>query len=130
MNQQALPFFESDKAATKYAIQASGKTVKEVAHALWPEKSVERAATDLNAALNDNRDEQLSTDEHAFIANLCGQFDWLYYIAHRCSHSRPVAQTPEDQKAQVEAAILETADRLEALMKSFRAIAPKSRARA
>lgn len=130
VNQQALPFFESDKAATKYAIQQSGKSPKDVAHALWPNKTVERAQTDLLNALNENRESQLSTDEHIFIANLCGQYDWLYFACHRCSHSRPVAQTPDEQKAQVEAAILETVDRMERLVKDFKAISPtKVRAR-
>lgn len=123
MSQQAMPFFESDKAATKYAIQASGKTPKEVAAALWPNKTVERAQTDLLNALNENRDSQLSTDEHIFIANYCGQFDWLYFSCHRCCHSRPVAQTPEDRKAQVEAAILETVDKMRALVKQFESVA-------
>lgn len=120
MNQQAMPFFESDKAATKYAIQASGRSPKEVASALWPNKTVERAQTDLLNALNENRESQLSTDEHIFIAKFCQQFDWLFFACHRCGHSRPMAQTPEDQQAQIQAAILETADRFEALMKRFR----------
>lgn len=121
-----MPFFESDKAATKYAIQASGKTNKQVASSLWPEKTVERAQTDLNNALNDNRDEQLSSDEHAFIANLCGQYDWLYYHAHKCRHSRPVLQTPEEVAAQVQEQLFQKADELEALLRQIRAVKLRS----
>lgn len=130
MSQRALPFFESDKAATKYAIQASGKTPKEVAAHIWPNKTVERAQTDLLNALNENRESQLSTDEHIAIANFTGQYDWLYFACHRCAHSQPTAQTPEDQKAQVEAAILETVDRFEVLVRQFKQLTPKGRARA
>lgn len=127
MNQQSLPFFESDKAATKYAIQASGKSPKEVAAALWPNKTIERAQTDLLNALNENRESQLSTDEHIFVANFCGQYDWLYFACHRCGHSRPVAQTPEDQKAQVEAAIVSAVEHFETLVKRFKELTPKGK---
>lgn len=130
MSQQAMPFFDSAKAATKYAIQASGKTAKEVAHALWPNKTIERAQTDLLNALNENRESELSTEEHLFIAMFCNQFDWLYYACHRAEHARPVRQSPEDQQAQIQAAILETADRFEALMKQFRQQVPSRPARA
>lgn len=117
MSQQDLPFFESDKAATKYAIQAAGKTIKEVGHALWPNKTVERAATDLNAALNENRTEQLSTDEHAFVANFCGRFDWLYYASHQCSHSRPEPIAPEDMRAKLQRDVISAVQHLDGIAK-------------
>lgn len=128
MSQQVLPFFDSDKAATKFAIQASGKAVKEVAAALWPNKTVERAQTDLLNALNDNRESQLSSEEHCFIANFCGQYDWLHYVAHRCSHSRPVRQTPAERSAQVQQVIEETLGRLEIVMREYRAMTPRGAA--
>ena len=127
MSQQTLPFFDSDKAATKYAIQASGKSTKQVAAALWPNKTMERAQTDLNNALNDNRGEQLSSDEHSFIANFCQQYDWLYYQSHKCRHSRPVLQTPEEVAAQVQEALFAKADELEALLRQIRAVNPRLR---
>lgn len=126
MTQQVLPFFDSDKAATKYAMQASGKTPKQVATALWPNKTVERAQTDLNNALNDNRGEQLSSDEHAFIANFCGRYDWLYYQAHKCRHSRPVLQTPEEISAQVQEALFQKAEEIEALLRQIRSMNPRN----
>lgn len=127
MSQAALPFFESDKAATKFAIQVSGKEPKAIAHALWPNKTVERAQTDLLNALNENRESQLSADEHIFIANFCGRFDWLYYVAHRCSHSRPTPQTPEDLTAQVQAALFQKADELRAILSQIESLKPKLR---
>lgn len=130
MTQQSLPFFESDKAATKYAIQSSGKTPKAVAHALWPNKTVDRAQTDLLNALNDGRDEQLSTDEHIFVATYCGQFDWLFYVCHRCAHSRPVAQSPEEVSAQLQAALFQKADELDSVIQQIRQMRPKPQMRA
>lgn len=123
--QSALPFFESDKAATKYAVQASGKTVKDVAHAIWPNKSIERAQTDLLNALNENRETQLSTDEHMAVARYCGQYDWLYYVCHRCSHSRPVPVTPADQAAELQAALFSKADELRAVLSQIEALKPR-----
>lgn len=128
MTQQALPFFESDKAATKYAIQASGKSVKGVAHALWPNKTMERAQTDLLTALNENRTEQLSTDEHIFIAEYCQQFDWLFYACHRCGHARPAAVTPSEQAAELQAALFSKTDELRALLNQVDLLKPKLRA--
>ena len=127
MTQQAMPFFESDKAATKYAIQASGKSMKDVAHVLWPMKTVERAQTDLLNALNDNRNEQLSTDEHISVARYCGQFDWLYYASHRCSHSRPMPVTPAEQAAVLQAALFDKAEELEKILAQVAQLKPKLR---
>lgn len=130
MNQQAMPFFDSDKAATRYAMSSSGKEPKEIAHALWPTKTVPRATTDLLNALNDGREEQLSSDEHAFIANYCKSYEWLYYHCHKLTHSRPVLQTPGEVQAQLQAALLEKAGELEHLLQDIRRYAPvKGRAR-
>lgn len=98
----ALPWFESSEAATKHAIQASGKNMKAVACALWPDKSQARAQSDLLNALNENRSERLTADQHIYIANFCGQYDWLYFVADQCSHSRPHAVAREDRKARLQ----------------------------
>lgn len=128
MTQAALPFFESDKAATKYAVQASGRAIKEVAAALWPNKTVERAQTDLLNALNENRESQLSTDEHIFIASYTGRYDWLYYACHRCQHSRPYQQTTDEIQAQLTAALFQKADELESVLRQVQQLRPKARA--
>lgn len=128
MTQQAMPFFDSDKAATKYAIQASGKAPKDVARVIWPSKTIERAQTDLLNALNENRETQLSTDEHMAIAQYTGQYDWLYYVCHRCSHSRPVPVTPTEQAAELQAALFSKAEELERILAQVVLLKPKLRA--
>lgn len=125
MSQSELPFFDSAEAATRHSIEASGKSLKEVASALWPDRNIEAARTLLANCLNENRPERLTCDQHAFVAIFCARFDWLYYVCHRAGHSQPTAQTPEDQKAQVEAAILETVDRFEVLVRQFKQLAPR-----
>ncbi|MCR9092351.1 MAG: hypothetical protein NXI11_13430 [Proteobacteria bacterium] len=99
--EHAMPWFESSEEATRHAIQASGKPLKAVAAALWPDKSPTRAYTDLANALNENRSERLTADQHIFIANHCGQFDWLYFAADQCCHSRPHAIAKEDREARL-----------------------------
>lgn len=130
MTQQSMPFFESDKAATKYAIQASGKSMKDVGHALWPNKTMERAQTDLLSALNENRAEQLSTDEHIFIAVYVGQFEWLHYACHRAMHSRPSPVSPSEQAAELQQALFDTAGQMRALLDRVDALKPRLRAAA
>ena len=111
--QSELPFFDSAEAATRHAIEASGKTLKEVAVALWPDKTNDAARTLLANCLNENRPERLTADQHAFIAAFCGRFDWLYYLCHKCSHSRPEPIAPEDQRARLQREFINSVDRLE-----------------
>lgn len=130
VNQQSMPFFESAEAATKHAIQASGKTVKQVASHLWPGKSVDAAQTRLANCLNDSREEKLTADEHASIAVFCNSFEFLHYLCHRLNHSQPVKQTPEDQAAQVQAAIVETAGQMKVLLGRFETLQNQQKLRA
>ena len=115
MNSQdhAMPWFESSEEATKHAIQVSGKPIKSVAAALWPDKSPTRAYTDLANALNENRSERLTADQHVFIANHCGQYDWLYFVADQCSHSRPHAIAKEDRQAMLQRRFIDAVKNLE-----------------
>ena len=122
MNQQSMPFFDSAEAATKHAIQSSGKSIKQVAAHLWPGKTLDAAQTRLANCLNDSRDEKLTADEHAAVAEFCDSYEWLYYIAHRLNHSRPVQQTPEEKASQVQAAIVQTANQMRALLNQFDAL--------
>jgi hypothetical protein len=116
MGQELMPFFESAEAATKHAIQASGKEIKDVASALWADKTVTRAQTDLLNALNENRAERLTADQHTFIANYCQRFEFLYYVAHRCSHARPAQVTPEARQAQQQESFRRLAGEMKALL--------------
>ena len=97
-----MPFFDCAEEATKEAIRKSGKPMKDVGKALWPDKSVEAAATAIRNALNENRDERLTSDQHMFIANYTGHYDWLHYCSHGCSHSRPEPVAPEDTRAKLQ----------------------------
>lgn len=125
MTQHTMAFFESAEAASKHAIQASGKSLKEVAAQLWPGKTVAAAQTHLANCLNDNRDEKLTTDEHIAIANFCDRFDWLYYSALQCSHSRPEPVTPEATATRLQAALFSKTDELRGLLAQIDMLKPK-----
>ena len=125
MTQHALPFFDSSEAATKYAIEASGKDPKDVAHALWPDKSPAAARTALLNALNENRAERLTADQHVFIANYCRRYDWLYFVAMQCSHSRPEHITPAEVAARLQQQLFAKTDELRGLLSQIEALKPK-----
>ena len=103
--QDVMPFFESAEAATRHAIEASGKDPKEVASALFPDKTVSAARTLLLNALNENRAERLTADQHIFVANTCKQYHWLYFAAFKCGHTRPEQITPEARTAKLQSAL-------------------------
>lgn len=130
MSQSALPFFDSAEEATKHAMQASGKNPKAVAAALWPEKSADAARTALLNALNPNRDERLTADQHLFIANYCGEFSFVQYICLKTSHAQPVLQTPTEHAARLQSALFAKTDELRGLLSQIEALKPRLQAAA
>lgn len=125
MSQSSLPFFESAEEATRHAIAVSGKAPKQVAGALWPDKSPASAHTALMNALNDNRSERLTFDQHLFVANYCGSYDVLRYAAHQCDHSQPVPQAPAEKASQLQALLFQQAAGMEDLLRQIKALQPK-----
>ncbi|MGB1561580.1 MAG: hypothetical protein ACPHN2_08795 [Sinimarinibacterium flocculans] len=128
MTQQRMPFFESAEDATRYAIAASGKAPKQIACALWPDKSPAAAHTALMNALNEGRSERLTFDQHLFIANFTGQYDVLRYAAHQCDHSQPVPQAPEEKAAQLQALLFQRAGELESVLASIKQLQARTAA--
>lgn len=128
MTAESFPFFDSSEAATRHAIEASGRDPKDVAHALWPDKNVAAARTALLNALNENRPERLTADQHAFVARYCQRYDWLYYVCYQLSHSRPVPQTAADQAAQIQTALFSKAEEMRGLLNQIELLKPKLRA--
>lgn len=120
--QTCLPFFESAENATRHAIEASGKTLKQVGCHIWPDKSADAARTALANALNEARAERLTADQHLAVAGFCDRYDFLYYSAHRCSHSQPSPVTPQAKAAELNAKLFEKADELEMLFREIKGI--------
>lgn len=118
-SQHAMPFYESAEDATQHAIRSSGKAPKAIASALWPSLAQASAYARLMNALNPDKAEKLTADEHAFIAEFCGQFDFLHYLAHRLSHSRPEPVAPEDQHARLQREFVAAVQHLSVLQKQL-----------
>ena len=120
-----MPIFDTAEAATKHAIHASGKTIKEVAGHLWPARTVPSAQTHLHNCLNETRDEKLTADEHIAIANFCKRFEWLHYCAFQCSHDRPAPVTPEHQAKELQTQLFAKTDELRGLLAQIDLLKPK-----
>lgn len=116
MTQETLGFFDSSEDATKTAIRLSGRNIKEVACMLWPDKSPAAAQTGLLNALNDNRVERLTADQHIAIANFTGRYDWLHFACGQCSHATPQQVTPAAKAAQQQERFVSLAKDMKALL--------------
>lgn len=107
MKQEAFPFHETAEDATNTAIIRSGKAFKDIALSLWPEMKADSAYAKLKNGLRPDSRERLSADQHIFIANLIGEYDFLFYIAQGCHHSKPEYITPEDEAEQLQRQVLQ-----------------------
>lgn len=97
--------FDSWEEAVKYSIHAAGKSLKEVAVALWP--SDKRAYEMLREALSSAHKKKLSLDEIIFICNYCNRFDALDYMANLCDHNKPTRKTEEQSVEAINRSIIE-----------------------
>lgn len=120
--QVEMPFFESAEDATYSAILASRKPIKQIALALWPSMKIDSAYARLKGALNPDRPEKLSADEHIFIANHCNQFQFLYYTENQCHHSGTNPCSPEDEKAELQRKAEQTVSEMKAIVRRLEAI--------
>lgn len=100
--QSEMPWFETAEDATTSAIQHSGKAFKEVAHALWPSMKMDSAYARLKGALNSERPEKLTADEHLFIANHCERYHFTAYVCAQTHHSQPDPIEPVDEAMELD----------------------------
>lgn len=105
--QAQMPWFETAEEATQNAIQHSAKNPKEVAHYLWPGLKMDSAYARLMGAMNPDRPEKLSADEHIAIAEFTGRADFLYYVAVTLRHTQPEPQKPADEAMDLDRQIVE-----------------------
>lgn len=113
-----LPFcsmFDSAEEATNAAIVRSGKEFKQVAQAVFPSLAAQSAYARLKSCLNPEKDEKLSADEHLFVANFCGEYDYLYYSAGKCHHSLPQPIAPQDEQAELQRRVVSAVEDLKRL---------------
>lgn len=112
-----MPFYESAEDASYSSILKSKKSPKEIAHQLWPALNLDSAYARLMGSLKHSRPEKLTADEHILIANITGEFDFLYYCAQGCHHSRPEPVSHEDEFEQLQRVYVEAVDHMEGLVR-------------
>ena len=115
MDQSEFPFHETAEDATSKSISDSKMTYEQVANTLWPHMKLNSAYARLKNALREDAREVLTADQHLFIANLTGQYHFLYYCAQHCHHSQPDPVAPADEKAALQHDFNESVTRLEEL---------------
>lgn len=94
-------FYEDDRDALRTAVAASGKTVQECAHHLWPNKKPETAYAKLKTCLANDGDEELKFSEALELMKFCNQFDGIYYACDDTLHTRPDRKAPEDHAVKI-----------------------------
>ena len=119
MEQADFPFYETAADATNTAIIRSHTPFKEVALSLWPEMKADSAYAKLKNSLRPDTREHLTADQHILIGNLCGQYDFLQYVAHSSSHSQPEPIKPADALQQQRERFIKVVDDLGKLAKAI-----------
>lgn len=99
---------------------------KKVGVILWPEKSADDAGRQLRHALDPDRPEKVSLEQLALLLRLGrekGAHAGMNYLARDAGYQDPVAVEPEDERAQLQRAWIESTkvqakllDRMERLM--------------
>jgi len=126
MKQTQMPFYEVAEDATNSAILRSGKTYQQVAHYLRPDIKLEVAYAWLKNALREEAREKLTTDQHIAIANFCEEYDYTYYVALHCHHSRPEPVEPADEALQLDREINDSLKAIEKMLQRRERINIKS----
>lgn len=112
--QQRL-FYDDWQQAVTDTIANSGKSVKEVASALWPDMKMDSAYARFKNALRDDKAEKLTFAEVIYICRFCGSSDALYYMAQELDHAKPEPIVPQDEQARLLREFNASADALKKL---------------
>jgi hypothetical protein len=115
-------FYNDEYEALALMISHSGKTFKEVACFLFPERKAESAYARLKACLNPEKDERLTFGQIIVAMKFCGQFDPLYFACDETLHDRPQQRAPEDQEAELARIVEKAADTMQQAMRQLQAL--------
>ena len=90
--------FDNWRKALSETIHKSGKSVKQIACALWPLKKVEVAHNALLEVMDKGKNRKLTIDEVAFISKFCGRYDILYYFSYITDHEIPLMKSNKEKR--------------------------------
>ena len=116
MSQDAL-FYESLADALRAVVQAMGGA-KPVGSKLWPEKTPDAAARQLNDCLNESRPEKLSPEQVLWLlaaGRQVGCHAAMNYLAREAGYSDPLPVEPEDERARLQREYIEATKALQAI---------------
>ena len=123
MDQEAL-FVEDIYQALSDAIRAIGGP-KAVAHELWPDKPIDKAANLLNDCLNRNRSEKLDPEQVIYIikaSKKAGCHVPMKFIADECEYDNPKPITPEEQMNDLQLLFVEKVSELQKIEKQLKGL--------
>jgi hypothetical protein len=126
VDQQAL-FYEDIYEALRTDIMALGGS-KKVAHMLWPEKTVDKAAELLSNCLNRDRAEKLSLEQALLIkraAKEVGSYAAHYLECDDIGFTRGHPIEPEDEAAKLQREFIEAAKRMEQMTARIERLQPR-----
>jgi len=89
-------FYDDEHEALQLMVSNSGKTIKEVAHFLWPDMKPDSAYAKLKACLNPKGDEQFKFGQVIALMRFCNSYEPLEYVCDETMHARPARKAPED----------------------------------
>lgn len=110
-------FYESFADALKAVVQACGGA-KSVGAKLWPEKTPDAAARQLNDCLNEARPEKLSPEQVLWLLAAGRQVNChaaMTYLTREAGYSDPQPVEPEDEKARLQRDYIEAVKGMQAL---------------
>lgn len=101
-------FYDDEFDALAQTITHSERTPKQCAQYLFPHLKPESAYARLKACLNSEKDERLTLGQIIALCKFCGSYDALHFMADELDHERPAKRAPEDEKAALQRAFVES----------------------
>jgi hypothetical protein len=110
-------FYETFSDALKVIVQGLGGA-KAVGAKLWPEKTPDSAARQLNDCLNDGRPEKLSPEQVLWLlaeGRKIGCHAAMNYLARETGYADPLPIEPDDERARLQREFIEAQKAMQVL---------------
>lgn len=109
-------FYEDEYDALQTMVASSGKTVKELAAALWPDMKHESRYAKFKDCLDRKGSEQFKFSQVVLLMKMCERYDPLMYQCDETLHARPDRKTVDDESLKLVETINSAANTLSKAM--------------
>lgn len=117
-------FYDDECDALAQTIANSEKTFKECAALLFPHLKHESQYARLKNCLNPAKeDERLSFGQIILLCRFCDSYDALHFMADELDHERPARRAPEDEKAALQRAFVESVQQQRKILERLERVA-------